>query len=107
MKKGYLGMRVVTMRGKKGKLHHLKEIYLPRLKSDVAHLGVLGKLGVRQAVLAGATLFSHGEARRHVQGHMRGGKRDGSSWWDNDLDEGEFERREKVRDETHVFSALE
>lgn len=81
------------MREMKGKQPYLKEIYLPRLKCDVAHLGILGKL----VVLAGATLFSHGEARRHFQGHMWGGKWDSSGWWDYDLYEGVFERKEQVR----------
>lgn len=64
-------------------------MYVPWLESDVAHLGVLGKLVVLWSVLAGPALLSRGEARRHVQGHVRGGKGDGSCWWEDGLEEGE------------------
>ena len=63
-----------------------KYMYAPWLKSNVAHLGVLGKVVVVRSVLAGAALLSRGEARRHVQGHVRGGEVDGSSWWEHDLE---------------------
>lgn len=65
-------------------------MYAPWLKSNVAHLGVIGKPVVLRSVLAGAALLSRGEARRHVQGHVRGGEGDGSSWWEQDLEWGEF-----------------